>query len=399
MKVDRRRALRSLAQLFLASPLLQQQMLRSQGPPKIDPVLEPANIMDFAKLAQAKLDPVAWDYMAEGASDEAALRDARKAFDRIILRPRALTDVHKIDISTELFGKALRHPIFIDPAGGKNCFYPDGENEVARGAGETDTLMISNGGIEEVVKSGQGPKNWWQFTSGGEFRTENGMLNFVERVEDSGASAISFTVDIMHVSHRERSIHNKFVRTWCNTGVPRDAQGNLIYKEGDEPWRTGGYPSLPFRTPTWDTVRKLRELTDLPIIIKGILTAEDTEMAVRSGMSGVVVSSHGARQLDHVGGTLEALPECVQAAGGKIPVLIDGGFRRGSDVLKALALGATAVGVARPYLWGLCTFGRQGVARVIELLRTELALDMGMAGVAKISDIDRKLVRIRDYTL
>ncbi|HUG81738.1 MAG TPA: alpha-hydroxy acid oxidase [Bryobacterales bacterium] len=399
MKVDRRRALRSLAQLFLASPLLRQQVLRSQGPPKIDPVLEPANIMDFAKLAQAKLDPVAWDYMAEGASDEAALRDARKAFNRIILRPRALTDVHKIDISTELFGKTLRHPIFIDPAGGKNCFYPDGENEVARGAGETGTLMISNGGIEEVVKSGQGPKNWWQFTAGGEFRTENGMLNFVERVEDSGASAISFTVDIMHVSHRERSIHNKFVRTWCNTGVPRDAQGNLIYKEGDEPWRTGGFPSLPFPTPTWDTVRRLRELTDLPIVIKGILTAEDTEMAVRSGMSGVVVSSHGARQLDHVGGTLEALPECVHAAGGKIPVLIDGGFRRGSDVLKALALGATAVGIARPYLWGLCTFGRQGVARVIKLLRTELALDMGMAGVAKISDIDRKLVRIRDYTL
>ena len=121
---------------------------------------------------------------------------------------------------------------------------------------------------------------------------------------------------------------------------------------------------------------KLRDLTDLPIVIKGILTAEDTEMAVRTGMSAVIVSSHGARQMDHVGGAIEALPECVQAAGGKIPVLIDGGFRRGSDVLKALALGATAVGIARPYLWGLTTFGQQGVARVIELLRTELALDM-----------------------
>ena len=223
--------------------------------------------------------------------------------------------------------------------------------------------MISNGGIDAVVKSGKGPKNWWQFTTGGEFRTENSMLNFVERVEDSGASAISFTVDIMHVSHLERSIHNKFVRTWCNTGVPRDAQGNLIYKEGDEPWRTGGFPSRPFPTPTWETVKKLRDLTDLPIVIKGILTAEDTEMAVRTGMSGVIVSSHGA------------------------------------DVLKALALGATAVGVARPYLWGLTTFGQQGVARVIELLRTELALDMGMSGVASIADIDRKLVRIRNYTL
>ena len=399
MKVDRRQALRRLAQLFVASPLLQRQLLQSQGPPAIDPVLEPANVFDFAKLAKEKLDPVAWDYMAEGASDEAALRDARKAFNRIIIRPRFLTDVHKISVETKLFGKTLRHPIFIDPAGGKNCFYPDGENEVAKAAGDTDTLMITNGGIDEVVASGQGPKNWWQFTTGGQFRTGNSMLNFVERVEDSGAGAISFTVDIMHVSHRERSIHNKFVRSWCNTGIPRDAQGNLIYKEGDEPWRTGGFPSRPFPTPTWETVMKLRDLTDLPIVIKGILTAEDTEMAVRTGMSAVIVSSHGARQMDHVGGTIEALPECVQAAGGKIPVLIDGGFRRGSDVLKALALGATAVGIARPYLWGLTTFGQQGVARVIELLRTELALDMGMSGVPSIADIDRKLVRFRNYTL
>ena len=122
-------------------------------------------------------------------------------------------------------------------------------------------------------------------------------------------------------------------------------------------------------------------------------------MAVRTGMSAVIVSSHGARQMDHVGGTIEALPECVQAAGGKIPVLIDGGFRRGSDILKALALGATAVGIARPYLWGLAVFGQQGVARVIDLLRTELALDMGMSGVTNIADIDRKLVRFRNYTL
>ena len=399
MKVSRRKALQALAQFFAASPLLQKQRLPGQGPPKIDPLLEPANLLDFAKLAQQKLDPVAWDYMAEGASDEAALRDARKAFDRIILRPRFLTDVHKIDLETNLFGQKLNHPIFIDPAGGKNCFYRDGEKEVAKAAGKTGTLMITSGGIEDVIRSGQGPKNWWQVTTGGQFRTKNMMLNFVERLEDEGCHGICFTVDIMHVSHRERSIHNKFVRSWCSTGVPRDARGNLIYKERDEPWRTGGHPSRPFPTPTWDTVRQLREMTDLPIVIKGVLTAEDTDMAVKTGMSGVVVSSHGARQLDHVGGTIEALPECVQAAGRKIPVLIDGGFRRGSDVLKALALGATAVGIARPYLWGLTTFGQRGVARVIELLRTELALDMGMSGVANISEIDRKLVRIRNYTL
>jgi (S)-2-hydroxy-acid oxidase len=335
--------------------------------------------------------------MAEGAKDEVSLRDSRRYFNRIIIRPRMLTDVHKVDISTRLFGKDLTSPIYVCPAGGKNCFRQNGEELTARGAAAAKAFMITNGGIDKLLTSGQGPKHWLQLTTGGELRNKQTMLNFVEKLEDMGAGGICFTVDIMHVSHRERSIHHKFVRRWCDTGVPRDASGNLIYQSEDRPWRTDVYPSRPFPTPTWQTVRELRELTDMPILLKGILTAEDTEMAVKTGMNGVVVSSHGARQLDHVGATIEAVPECVQAAGGKIPVLVDGGFRRGTDVLKALALGATAVGVARPYLWGLTCFGDKGVARVLELMNVELALDMGMAGVARIADIDSKLVRIRDW--
>jgi isopentenyl diphosphate isomerase/L-lactate dehydrogenase-like FMN-dependent dehydrogenase len=193
-------------------------------------------------------------------------------------------------------------------------------------------------------------------------------------------------------------MRNKLVRSWCQAeGVPRDTAGKLIYQPGDVLWKAGEYPSRPFPTPTWDTVKQLRDSTALPIILKGILTAEDTEMCVRTGVSAVVVSNHGARQLDQVGGTIEALPECVEAAAGKIPVLIDGGFRRGTDILKALALGAAAVGIARPYLWGLAAFGQRGVSRVLELLRIELALDMGMSGVAKIAEIDRRLARIRDW--
>ena len=388
--LTRRQALCGFAQFVLASPLLRGQIL--DDPPLEDLI----NVLDFAKLAKEKLDPLAWDFLAEGSSGEVARRDNRRAFNRIILRPRFLTDVHQIDVSSSLFGKTLHFPLFIDPAGGKNCFWPDGELEVAKAAAATGTMMVTSGGIDDLVASGKGPKNWWQYTTGGQFRTENTMLNFVERLEDLGCEGICFTVDNMIVSNRERRQRNKFVRGWCSqAGIPRDAQGNLIYGPGDRVWRNDRYPSRPFPTPTWDTVRRLRDMTDMGIMLKGIMTAEDTERAVRAGMSAVVVSNHGGRALDHVGGTIEVLPECVQAAGGKMPVLIDGGFRRGSDILKALALGASAVGIARPYLYGLATFGRQGVERVLELLKTELALDMGMAGASRISEIDRRLVRIR----
>jgi isopentenyl diphosphate isomerase/L-lactate dehydrogenase-like FMN-dependent dehydrogenase len=223
------------------------------------------------------------------------------------------------------------------------------------------------------------------------------MEDWADKLEDKGCSGISVTVDIYHVSHRERSVRNRLVRGWCNSGgIPRDAKGNIIYKPDEIVWTTGDYPAdRAFPTPTWDTVQRLREVTKLPVIIKGVMTAEDTERALKYGMSGVVVSNHGARQLDQVGGTIEALPECVQAANGKIPVLIDGGFRRGTDIFKALALGASAVGIGRPYLWGLAAFGPRGIERVVELLRSELAVDMGMAGVAKVAQIDKSFARIR----
>jgi isopentenyl diphosphate isomerase/L-lactate dehydrogenase-like FMN-dependent dehydrogenase len=224
------------------------------------------------------------------------------------------------------------------------------------------------------------------------------MTAFTEKLQDQGCTGISVTVDIYQVSHRERSIHNGFSRNWCQgNGIPRNEKGELRYNPDDVIWTTGDFPQArTLATPTWDTLQRLRESSgDLPVIVKGVMTAEDTERAVKYGLSGVVVSNHGARQLDHVGGTIEALPECVKAANGKIPVLIDGGFRRGTDIFKALALGASAVGIGRPYLWGMAAFGRNGVARVIELLRAELGTDMGMAGVGKLSQIDSSFVRIR----
>lgn len=388
--MTRRSAFRSLLQFLASSPLLRADRKFSEDG---DPVHSVTNVLEMGKLAKQKLDPLAWDYIDEGSEDETSLRDNREGFEKLIIRPQFLLhDVSKIDLSRTLFGKKLDHPIFFCPTGGKNCVMPDGELETAYAAASSNTMMITNGGIEAA-----GPKNWWQFTTASEFRTREKIVQFCERLQDRGCSGISVTVDIYHVSHRERSVRNRLVRSWCNTGgIPRDSQGAVTYKPDDVLWTTGDFPAaMRFPTPTWDTLARLRESTTLPVLVKGVMTAEDTERAVKNGLSGVIVSNHGARQLDSVGSTIEALPECVQAANGKVPVLIDGGFRRGTDIFKALALGATAVGIGRPYLWGLAAFGRRGIERIIELLRAELALDMGMSGIANLSQIDRSFVRAR----
>ena len=358
-----------------------------------DPLYEPVSVMDFAPLAKAKLDPLAWDYLDGGSEDEVSLADNRAAFNRIIIRPRALVDVHRVDLSLELLGRKLAYPILLDPAGGKNCFYADGENVVARAAANARALHITNGGIEKLAASGRGPVRW-QIETGGSLQNRQTMRALAQRLEGDGCSGICVATDIAYVSHRDRNIRNHFERTWCETGLPRrDAQGKM--PRAGNPERAGIYPSRRDPTPTWDSVRGLCEVTKLPVIIKGVLTHEDAERCAESGAAAIIVSNHGGRQLDHVGATIEALPEVVAAVRGRIPVLVDGGFRRGTDILKALALGAKAICIARPYLYGLAAFGQPGVERVIELLRTELALDMALAGVPDLAAIDRSLVRIR----
>ncbi|PYV09275.1 MAG: hypothetical protein DMG07_23630 [Acidobacteria bacterium] len=291
--LSRREAIVKLIQFAAASPLL--------GAQSSDPLLDTVNVFDFERLAQTKLDKIAWDYLSEGSDDEVSLRDNREAFNRLVLRPRVLTDVHSVHLRLTLLGHKLEFPIFLDPAGGKNCFCPNGELETARAAAASGAMMVTNGGIDAFLASGKGPKLWFQYTTGGQFRTRNAVINFVEKLEDMGAGGICFTVDNMYISHRERSIRNRFVRSWCETGIPRDAAGNLVYKPNDRIWRSGEFSERAVPTPTWDTVRILRDMTDLPVLIKGVLTAEDTELAVRTGMSAVIVSNHGARSLDHVG--------------------------------------------------------------------------------------------------
>ena len=393
--MTRRQALLSFWQFAAASPLLHADRKYSD---LADPLQKLVNVFDFGKLAKSKLDPVSWDYLDEGSDDEVSLRDNRARFDNIIIRPHFLiNDVSKIDTSLTLLGKNLTQPIYLSITGGKNCFVPNGEQETALAARTSNSMMITGGGIKNILSAGKGPKVWWQFTTAAEFRSKSQMADFAKTLEDQGCSGISVTVDIYQVSHRERSMHNGLVRSWCQgSGVPRNEKGELAYKPNDVLWTAGDVPTpQAFPTPTWETLQRLREASKLPVVIKGVMTAEDTERAVKNGMSGVIVSNHGARQLDQVGSTIEALPECVRAANGKIPVLVDGGFRRGTDVFKALALGATAIGIGRPYLWGLAAFGQSGVVRVMDILRAELAADMGMAGTGRISEIDRSFVRIR----
>lgn len=400
MRVTRRTALKRLVATFGAAPWLWAQEAGNGEVARarlFDPVLEPASVMDFAPLAKANLDPLAWDYLEGGGEDEVSLVENRSAFNKIVIRPRALVDVHHIDLSLELFGQRLAYPILLDPAGGKNCFYPDGENVVARAAAASKALHITNGGIEKLAASGKGPI-WWQLETGGNVEDKRSMRAFTRRLEDQGCSGLCLSTDIAYVSHRDRNIRNKFERGWCESGLPaRNSKGKL--PRAKNPERAGIYPERPSPTATWETVRDLSGMTKLPVIIKGILTAEDAQLCVENGAAGIIVSNHGGRQLDHVGATVEALPEVVKAVNNRIPVLIDGGFRRGTDILCALALGAKAICIARPYLYGLAAFGRPGVERVIELLRTELALDMALAGVPKLSAIDRSLVRIRGENL
>jgi isopentenyl diphosphate isomerase/L-lactate dehydrogenase-like FMN-dependent dehydrogenase len=392
--MNRRQALLRFCQFLAASPLLRADKKHSE----LTELLKQVNVFDFAKLAKGKLDPLAWDYLDEGSDDEVSLRANRSRFDNLIIRPHfLLNNVASIDPSVTLLGKSLQQPFYLSVTGGKNCFVPNGEEETAAAAGTANAMMITNGGINDVLASGKGPKVWWQYTTAAEFRNKNQMTQFANRLEDQGCSAISVTVDIYVVSHRERSMHNGLVRSWCQLkGVPRNARGELVYNPDDVLWTAGDMPlSRQFPTPTWETLQQLREVSKIPLLVKGVMTAEDTERAVKYGLSGVIVSNHGGRQLDQVGATIDALPECVAAANAKIPVLVDGGFRRGTDIFKALALGASAVGLGRPYLWGLAAFGQPGVVRIVEILRAELAAVMGMAGTARISQIDRSFVRLR----
>ncbi len=379
--MNRREAFRGLIGFAAGSPLFGQTAVQPGG----DDLMGPVNVHEFEEVAKRKLNKLAYDFIAGGVEDELTLRANREGYNHFYLVPRVMTDVSKVDTSAEILGVKMSAPILIAPTGGKNLVFPNAESVVAKAALASGTLFCTGSGAEVAADGTDRPK-WWTNTTG--HANKEAASNYVRRVEDRGALGITVTVDNQYQSNRDRNNRNRFDYGYMATGVP---------KAGEV--RKPRSPALPAmwqpHTPdlTWDYIDWVKAATKLPVILKGILSPEDARIAVDRGVSGIVVSNHGGRQLDGAIATIDALPDVVDAVAGKVPVLMDGGIRRGSDILKALALGAKAVLVGRAPLWGLGAFGQPGVERVLWMLGAELKLAMALAGMKDLASIDRKLVK------
>jgi 4-hydroxymandelate oxidase len=353
------------------------------------------NLLELETLAQQQMSPMVFDYYAGGAEDEITLRENRAAFGRIALRPRMLVDVNVIDTSTTVLGQQVSSPILVAPMAMHRLGHLDGELATARGAGAADTLMVvstlATVSLEEIAAVASAPL-WFQLYV---YKDREITRALVQRARAAGYKALCLTVDAPHAGRRERDVRNHFA-------LPPELQ--LANFSGPEmrmmPKEEGGSGLSAYiarmmdLTLTWKDVAWLKSLAEMPLLVKGILTAEDARLAVEHGADGIVVSNHGGRQLDTAIATLEALPEVVEAAAGRAEVYLDGGIRRGTDVVKALALGARAVLIGRPVLWGLALAGADGVQRVLEMLRHELRETMLLAGCPTIASMSKALVKV-----
>ena len=358
--------------------------------------MEPINLFDLEAAARELIPRGAWDYYASGADDEVTLRANRAAYERISIAYRVLVDVSRRDLSTAVLGQPVALPVLVAPTAFQRLATPEGERATARAAGAAGTVMIlstlSNTPVEEVVAAAGGPV-WFQLYV---YRDRQATEGLVRRAEAAGCRALVLTVDAPLLGRRERDIRNRFQLP------PGLSVANLLPEGyGDLPAAGGSGlaayvaalldPALSWRDVAW-----LRSLTRLPLLVKGIVRPDDALRAADAGAAGVVVSNHGGRQLDTSPATIEVLPEIADALaahGHRLEVLVDGGVRRGTDVLKALALGARAVLVGRPILWGLATGGAEGAARVLAMLRDELDLALALAGAPTLADVTRDLVR------
>jgi len=353
------------------------------------------NLLELEERARGKMPLMAYDYYAGGAEDEITLRANRAAFGRIALRPRMLVDVSAIDTSTTALGQRIAAPILVAPTAMQRLGHPDGELATARGAGAVETLMVvstlATTSLEEVAAAASGPL-WFQLYV---YKDREITRALVQRAKAAGYKALCLTVDAVHSGRRERDVRNRFalppeIQLANFSGpemrmMPREGSGSALFTYISKMMD----PAL-----TWKDLAWFRSIAEMPILIKGILTAEDARLAVEHGVDGIVVSNHGGRQLDTAIATLDALREVVEAADGRAEVYVDGGARRGTDVLKALALGARGVLIGRPILWGLVLEGADGVKQVLQMLRHELEEAMLQVGCSTIPSITTALLKI-----
>jgi 4-hydroxymandelate oxidase len=350
------------------------------------------NINALEAIARERVTELAWDYYSSGADDEHCVRKNCAAFAKYELHHRVLVDVSQRELATTVLGERIAMPIAVAPTAFHRLAHDDGELASVRGAGDAGTLFIlstlSNTAIEDVVAAATGPV-WFQLYV---YKDRAATHALVQRAEAAGARALVVTVDAPLLGRRERDVRNKFA-------LPAGLSVRNMFADASEVRAPSGdsglaayFATLLDPALTWDAIAWLRSITKLPVIVKGIVRADDAARAVDAGAAAIVVSNHGGRQLDASPPTIDVLARVVDAVAGRIEVLLDGGVRRGTDVVKAIALGARAVLVGRPVLWGLAAGGRDGVAHVLAMLRRELDLAMALAGCPTIAAITRDLI-------
>jgi isopentenyl diphosphate isomerase/L-lactate dehydrogenase-like FMN-dependent dehydrogenase len=390
---------RTFLKFLAASPLFAALPARAWQTHTLDEVLaspkDALDVMDFEAAARKALPAAHYGYMASGVDDNVTRDLNHEAYRHIQLRPRKLVDVSKIDTRVELFGTTLDSPIFLCPVGAQGMFHADGEIAVARAAQAKRALQIlstvTSHSVEDVAKARGGPV-WYQL-----YAISNWSLTekVVKRAEDAGCPVLAWTIDLLagrntEMASRYRRIDNRQCAD-CH-GEPFGSINTRPMFDGID--MKGAAMNSP--TFTWANVDRLKKATKMKLVLKGIETREDARLCVEHGVDGILVSNHGGRATETYRATIECLPEVVDGVAGRIPVMVDGGIRRGTDAYKALAFGARAVGIGRPYIWGLSAFGQAGVEKVLEILNAEFQLTMKQCGARSLPEITRSTVMYRE---
>ena len=345
---------------------------------------EPINLFEFEAAAKALLPKAEYDYIAGGATDEISVERNRRAYESWALRPRVLRDVSSLDLSTTVLGVKVGLPVLIAPCGGHKKAHAEGEFATFRAAAACGTIFAvsanASADFEELAKAASGHL-WLQLYP---FRDREMTRDWLKRAKVAGYEAVCVTLDSQWPPKRERNIRNDYSNR-RGINFPKAAGQPAPARRGAHPG--GGDPAA-----TWKDLEWIKSMTDLPVVAKGIMTGEDAQLCAETGIAGVIVSNHGGRHLDNTLATVEVLSEAAAAARGKLEIYLDGGIRRGADVVKAIALGAKAVFIGRPLFWGLAVDGEKGVIRVLNILREEIEITMAKCGRPTVASIDPTVV-------